>query len=687
MPKNFRLLFFVLTSTALLRAQSTPPPAPPNDDTVHLDAFVVTAGGNGQTAFDLAQGTSILTGAELARRTQPSLGETLSATPGVTSTYFGPGASRPVIRGLGGDRIRVLANGVGSLDASNVSPDHTTALEPLFASRIEVLRGPSTLLYGSSAVGGVVNVIDNAIPSVAGDGTAHGAFEVRGLGAADERAALASIESGTATFALHVNALRRRTGDVAIPGVARIDAAAPPDQPTGTLPNSATDTQSGSVGGTAFWSAGHLGAALTQYQTIYGVPTGEDPPVSINLKQTRFDLDGEITEPFGIFRSATARFGYARYRHSELDGSDIGTTFHNRAWEGRLELPHVALGDFSGTVGVQSSFSDFSATGEEVVTPPSRTGTAALFALEEWKRPRLTLQLGARYERQSITLGEVAPGLPSPPGYTATSGEKKSLGGVSASSGVVVYPAENYSVGLSLAYSERLPTVQELFSNGPHGGTAAYEVGTSTLGVERSLGADLSVRKRAGFVTGSLGAFVNRFRDYVYEEPLASNAIPAVNNPDALTPYQFVAADALFYGGEAELTFHLVDRPGRRFHTTLLGDYVHAQQTTADTPLPRLPPLRYGVRFDLGDEHWDASAEIRHNLRQNRVSPGETPTAAATLLNANLAYTLPVGRCTYAFFLRADNLANAEVRVSTSFLKDLAPLPGRSLTLGVRTSF
>lgn len=683
MPKNFSVVLFALSSAALLRAQ----PAPPPGDPIHLDAFVVTASGDGKTAFDLAQGTAVLTGAELARRTQASLGETLSATPGVTSTYFGPGASRPVIRGLGGDRIRVLANGVGSLDASNVSPDHTTAIEPLFASRIEVLRGPATLLYGSSAVGGVVNVIDNAIPSAAGDGTAHGALEARGFGADDERAALASVESGTGSFAVHVNVLRRRTDDVRIPGVARIDADAPLDQPVGTLPNSATDTKSGSVGGTAFWSAGHVGAALRQYETIYGVPTGDIPPVTINLKQTRLDLEGGITPAFGFFRRATARFGYARYRHSELDGAEVGTTFHNRAWEGRLELPHAAVGDFSGTVGVQGAFSDFSATGEEVATPPSRTGTAAVFALEEWKRPRVTLQFGARYERESIALGDVAPGLPAVAGYTATSGEKKSFGSVSTSTGIVVYPAENYSLGLSLAYSGRLPTAQELFSHGPHGGTGAYEVGTTTLGVERSLGADLSLRKRAGFLTGGIGAFVNRFRDYIYEEPLDANAIPAAHNPNALTPYQFVAADALFYGGEAELTFHLVDRPGLRFHTTLLGDFVHAQQTTADTPLPRLPPLRYSVRFALANAHWDAGAEIRRIGRQNRVGPGETPTAGATLLNANLACTIPAGRWICTFFLRGENLANAEARASTSFLKDLAPLPGRSLTLGARTHF
>lgn len=691
MPKHFYLSAFLLSSAALVAADSdrknSPPAADPRADVMHLDAFVVTAGGDGKTAFDLAQGTSVLSAEELQRRTQATLGETLSATLGVSSTYYGPGASRPVIRGFGGDRVRILDNGVGSLDASNVSPDHTTAIEPLFASRIEVLRGPATLLYGSSAVGGVVNVVNNAIPHTPGDGAAHGDVEVRGFGAADERAALASIESGSPDFAVHVNALRRRTDDVRIPRIARIDADAPPDQPVGTLPNSATDTKSGSVGATGFWSAGHFGAALSQYETLYGVPTGDDPPVTINLKQTRLDLDGEITQPFGIFRGVTARLGFARYRHSELDGIEVGTTFHNRAWEGRLELPHAALGEVIGTVGVQGSFSDFSAAGEEVVTPSSRTTTAAVFALEELKREHITYQLGARYEHQTIALGDVSTGLPVVPGYAATSGARRSFDGVSTSTGAVVYPADNYSLAASLAYTERLPTAQELFSNGPHGGTAAYEIGTTDLRRERSLGFDLNLRKRAGFVTGFIGSFVNRFSGYIYEQQLAPTSVPDANNPEGLTPYQFVARDALFVGAEGELMFHLIDRVERRVHLTLMSDYVHAQQTTDDDPLPRIPPFRYGARLAYESKRWTLGIEARHTARQNRNAPDETPTAGYTLLNANAAYLVSAGRLTWTLFARGENLADVTARVSTSFLKDLAPLPGRGVTLRLRASF
>lgn len=653
-----------------------------------LDTLIISAGPDAKSAFDLAQGTSVLIGDELLRRQQMTLGETLSATPGVSSTYYGPGASRPIIRGLGGDRVRVLANSIGALDASNISPDHNAVVEPLFASRIEVLRGPATLLYGSSAIGGVVNVIDNSIPDTGGDGRLHGALEARGFGPASERSGVLSAGGGNSRFAFHFNGLREKTDDVHIPSIARIDADAPADQPVGTLPSSSTDISSGALGGTAFWSGGRLGAAISRYETDYGVPTGDDPPTSISMRQTRFDLAGDVTQPFGPFRGLHAKFGYGDYRHSELSGgSTVNTTFRNRAWEGRIELPIEQSGDFSGTVGLQASHSNFSAVGEEVVTPPYVGTNGAVFLLEELKRGKVTWQAGVRYESQSVKLGEVDPTLPLLPGYTAASNESRTLGGFSSSGGFVYYPAKDYSIGASLAYSERLPTAQELFSNGPHGGTGAYEVGTSNLSRERSLGLDVSLRKRSGLVTGSLSLFLNRFRGYIFEQQLAPDAIPAANNPDALTPYQFIAKDARFYGGEAELEFHLYEQDERHVHLELMADYVHAQQSTDDEPLPRIPPLRYGAALRYESPHWKAGAEIRHAARQDRFTPTEGGTAGYTLLNVDISYLVKNGATEWELYIRGNNLTDTSARVSTSFLKDFAPLPGRGVLAGVRLFF
>ncbi len=686
----------VFSSLALsLRAQTAPAPTPPADEVRHLDKFVVSAGPDPKTAFDLAQGTAVLTGEDLRRAAQATLGETLSATPGVSSTYYGPGASRPIIRGLGGDRVRVLGNGVGSLDASNVSPDHSTALEPLFASRIEVLRGPSTLLYGSSAVGGAINVIDNRIPEVSSSNPpARGTVELRAGGPARERSAILSSGFTDNAFALQLNALQSTTRDLAIPGVARIDDEAPAAQPRGTLPSSASRTFSGSLGGAYAWKTARLGLAVSDYETVYGVPTGDDPATSINLKQKRLDLSGEITTPFAIFRSARARLGLGDYNHAELSGgSTVNTLFTNRALEGRLELPHLPVGDLTGTLGLQTARSDFAADGDEVATPPSLTQSLALFAVEELKlSPLATLQFGARLEGESLRLGEVDPTrttIPGLSGYRVRSDQTKKFGGASTSLGAVFYPAKDWSIGAALAYTERAPTAQELFSNGPHGGTGAYEIGTTGLGLEKSLGFDLSLRRRAGFLTGSISVFANRFSNYIYEEELPARAVPTALNPDGLTPYRFVARDAEFLGAEGELAFHLYEHDTRHVHLTLLADTVRATQTTDDTPLPRIAPTRFGAKLDYEDGSWSAGLEVRRAQRQSRVTADETPTPGYTLMNLHLAYTLATGahRPTYELFARGTNLGNATAREHTSFLKDLAPLPGRGVLFGLRADF
>ena len=389
-----------------------------------------------------------------------------------------------------------------------------------------------------------------------------------------------------------------------------------------------------------------------------------------------------------MFRGLKAKFGYGDYRHRELSGGAVvNTAFRNRAWEGRIELPLEQIGDFSGTVGLQALRSDFSAVGEEVVTPPSITTNGALFVLEELKRGPVTWQVGARYEFQSITLGAVSAGLPSVPGFSAATGQEKNAGGFSASGGFVYYPAKGYSVGFSLAYSERLPTAQELFSNGPHGGTRAYEVGTGGLHNEKSLGLDLILRRRTARMTGSLSFFLNRFDGYIFEQALPLNAIAVANNPDGLTPYQFSAKDALFSGGEAEVEIHLWEQGPRHVHLDLMADYVRAVQTTDDEPLPRMPPLRYGARLRYEDSRWSAGVGLRHSARQGRFARNESATDGYTLLEANISYLVGSGAAEWELFFRGSNLTNATARSSTSFLKNFAPLPGRGVVAGVRLVF
>lgn len=684
-----------IATAALIAAQTMPPPETfAHEEPITLERIVVTGNPDARSAFDLAQGASILSGEALHRSLQATLGETLAATPGVNSTYYGPGASRPLIRGLGGDRVRMLDNGVGSLDASSVSPDHNVSVEPLLVDRIEVLRGPATLLYGSSAVGGVVNLIDNRIPRAAPARPLSGRTEARFDSAAHERTGIVALTAGNGHAAVQVNGLRTETDDMYIPGYA--DPANPADE--GTLPNSAISTKSGSVGGTLFWSAGHAGLAVSEHASVYGVPVGE--PIAIDLRQRRADFQAEVTRPFGLFKSAKVRFGLADYEHAEVDTTTgrPNTRFANQAWEGRVELIQRDAGALTGTVGVQAGRSDFSAAGEEVVTPPSRTASQALFFLESYRlNPSLTLQFGGRYEQQVIELGEVDPLLPAYPGYAAAPGERRTDDGFSLSTGAVWYPAKDWSLGLSVASSQRLPTAQERFSNGPHGGTGSYEIGTSALGKENSLGVDLILRKRAGFVTGSAGVFVNRFRNFIFEQrdpdryfdEATGDFLPYPVPPgDAYLPvYQFTARDAVFAGGEAELLLHLVDSTSDQLHLELSSDYVHARQTTDDEPLPRIPPLRVGATLRYAHGPWTAGVGIRRAFVQDRIAPGETPTAGYTLLGADLSWRFKMARSEGELFVHGTNLTDSEARVSTSFLKDIAPLPGRNFTTGVRLAF
>jgi iron complex outermembrane receptor protein len=693
-PFRFSVPIFLLAGLAGAQTQSKSPDHPEHDQTLALEAMVVSAGPDAKSAFDLAQGTSVLVSDDLRRSVMATLGDTLAATPGVNATYYGPGASRPIIRGLGGDRVRMLDNGVGSLDASNVSPDHNVSVEPLLVDRIEVLRGPATLLYGSSAVGGVVNVIDNRIPAAAPERTLSGRTEVRYDSASRERTGVLATTVGSGPLAFQVNALRTETDDVRIPGYA--DPANPAH--AGTLENSAIATHSVSAGGAWFSAGGNVGAAFSDYATLYGVPTGE--PVKIDMHQRRADFRAEFTRDTGPFKSGRLRFGLADYRHAEID-ADTGlpnTAFTNHAYEGRLELVQREAGDLTGTIGLQAAGSDFSAKGDEVVTPPSLTTSQALFALESYRlRPDLALQFGGRYEWQRIGLGEVAADLPVYPGYAATSGERRRDHGLSLAAGVVYNPGPDYSLGLSLAYTQRLPTAQELYSNGPHGGTGSYEIGSANLAQETSVGLDVTLRKRRGFVTGSVGAFVNRIQDFTFEQLDPTRYFdetagvfrptPMPTGAAGLPIYQYVGRDAFFAGGEAEVQLHLIDARERQLHLELSSDYVRARQTDDEEPLPRIPPLRVGATLRYATGPWNTGLTWRHAFAQDRTAPNETPTPGYTLVGADASYRVTAGPLEWEFFVRGSNLTDEDARVSTSFLKDIAPLPGRSATLGVRVAF
>jgi len=648
-------------------------PLPPGG--TEVEEVLVTARPFGQSDFDAVQGTAVLSGEELFRRVEGTLGDTLDALPGVSSSYFGPGASRPVIRGLGGGRVRVLTGGIGSIDASTTSPDHALAIEPLTLSRIEVIRGPATLLYGSSAVGGVVNVFDNRIPVERPEQDISGGVRAGYATANDGWEGQAEFNVGLGPFVLHLDGYRRNTDDLEIPGYAESEALIAlegeehEEDGKGILPNSDVDNKGGAVGLSYLFDAGFLGLSVTRNDMNYGIPGGhghseeeqdheDEGGVRVDLNQTRFDLMGEIGRDMGLFEKAKLRFGYADYTHRELEGDEIGTTFTNEGWEGRLELVQKAAGGLKGAVGVQLLSRDFAAIGDEAFVPPTDTFLWGLFVVEEYSLDAWTFEAGARIERQQVK----APDL----------GLERNFTGISTSAGVGYDLDDQWRVSLSGARSERLPGAEELFSNGPHAATAAYEVGNPDLVKEVAWNGELALKKRVGRVTGSVNLFYNRFNGFIYEAFTG-------REEEGLRELEFRQSDAEFWGGEAELSYLAYE--DRDFHTklTLAADVVRAKLLDPDEPLPRIPPRSLTAGIEVLSRYVDGTLELHLVDDQSRTAPFELRTGGYALINASLAFHPFPDDADLTLSLMARNLGDTEARTHTSFLKDLAPLPGRDI--------
>jgi iron complex outermembrane recepter protein len=705
---SFRLHpFLLLAAAALARGQTTPPEHSHSaaDELVALENFVVTATPFERSQAEIASPTSVLTGRALILKLQPTLGESLNGQPGVASTYFGPGASRPVIRGLGGDRIRVLENGTGSIDASSTSPDHAVAVDPLLVDRIEIVRGPAALLYGGNAVGGVVNVIDHRIRTTLPDRALEGRASFRVSSVDDGKSGAVLAEGAGGPLAWHVDVYRRTSDNVRIPGFsesaairaeetehAEEEGEPAPEFAHGRLPNSRQQADGAAAGFSWIGKRGYLGFAASGHNTVYGVPPGaheheheeeheeeeasalaatvlpgEAEAVRIDLRQRRLDIQGGLTQPFGIFRSANLKLGFADYRHQEIEGGEIGTVFKNKGYDGRIELIHEPLGNVNGAIGAQISHNDFSAIGDEAFVPPSHTASYALFAFEEIAFDPLTWQLGARIETREI---EVRDG----------SDRSRDDNGLSLSTGLIWKLNDAWSLGTTLARTERLPNAQELYSNGPHIGTGAFEIGDETLGKEKSLALDVSLRRSKGFVTGELTVFANRFAGYLFEQPSGAEE-------DGLAVYAYTQRDAEFYGAELETIFHLHETAAHAFDFRVAADTVYGKIRDTGDNLPRITPRRLTLALDYRGGPFSAGIDTQFVDRARRLAPNETATDGYTLLGASLGYHFDVGRFACDVFVRGSNLADEEARSHVSFLKDVASLPGRNVTLGLRVSF
>lgn len=676
------------------------------EEVVELSPRVVTASPFVQEIEELAVPADTLTGEALSRNLDATLGDTLDGRPGVHSTYFGPGAGRPVIRGFDGDRVRILNDGTDSFDISQTSPDHGVGIEPLFAEAIEVVRGPATLLYGNAAIGGVVNVLGKEIPNEPSSKSLSGEVEVAYGTASDEKRAGVVLEGGRKNLSWSFGYMDRESGDMEIPGYAESkylleeEGEEPDADGYGVLENSFVDTRSGFLGMTWFGDVGSLGGSYSKYDTTYGVPghshsheheeeedvdedhddheEHEEEQVSVDLDLSRFSLKGEFGEQWKFWEKIEVLFSYGDYRHRELEGDEVGTTFERDGYELRITGVHEPIGAFSGVVGLNVKDDSFAAFGEEAFVPSNDTSQYGLFLLERLDRDWGAWEFGGRVE--SIEINPI----------DAEIGNRK-FTTANGSVGMVRKFNERNSAALNLTYAERAPNSSELYAFGPHIATRNFEIGNADLDKERAVSLDASYRILAGPVTGGVTFFYSDFSDYVYLEYLSSEDVESEYgdlDTHELDVYRSVASDASFYGFEVDLRYHIIDEGDRRLHIDLMADQTRATNDSFDENLPRIPTRRVGTRVGYEVGSWNFGLEGRYHFEATHLAPQELPTDDFLLIGLDVRYRIQtMDTFETDIFLVGSNLGDEEARTHTSFLKDMVPMPGRSWKLGLKTRF
>ncbi|ODS93982.1 MAG: TonB-dependent receptor [Comamonas sp. SCN 65-56] len=678
-PSQVRLALLVTTllgsSLHPAQAQDAAPAA--------LPSVTVSASGLEQASGDMATPVIVLEGGELVRRRAATLGDTLDSEPGIQATHFGAGASRPVIRGMDGPRVQILTDGSEVQDASSVSPDHAVVVEPLLARQIVVLRGPSALIHGGGAIGGVVNVLDNKIPTAIPENGIAGSAELRGTTAARETTGAFELTGGAGQLAVHVQGLARAAGDYRV-GSGWGGGAA--------VPGSFNHTDNASLGLSWITDRGTLGLAYTRQTARYGLPghnhTDEDChthgdhlhcgghdghghgsddahapgdiPV-VNLRSKRWDLRGELRQPFAGIAAMRLRAGVTGYRHDEVEDGSIATTFRNQARNLRIELQQESIGGWRGVFGLQTSERRFSALGEEAYVQPTTTRRTSAFVLQQFEWQQWRVEGALRQEHQSVD--------------ALDAGLTRRHHGSSASLAAVWKFTPGYQLSTSLTHARRMPTAEELYANGLHLATSTFERGNPNLSPETAQSIDLALRKTAGDTTFSASVFHNRVKNYIYGRTL--------DELNGLQLLQYSQQDATFRGLEAQLRQRLT----RHLGVTLFGDLVHARLSTGGQ-LPRIPAARAGLRLDAAWQRWDGQIEWVQVMRQNRIAEFETSTPGYGMLSLGATYNSQWADGTpWQFYVRASNLTNRLAYAHTSYIKTAAPLMGRNIAIGLRVSF
>ncbi|WP_286162498.1 TonB-dependent receptor [Methylobacillus flagellatus] len=680
-------------STKPTAQDKKPAPGP----AIQLAPVAVTANPLGVDSDEMVVPVAVLNGRELSLKRESTLGETLDGIPGVSASSFGPNASRPVIRGLDGDRIRILQNGLGVLDASSLSFDHAVAVDPIIIEQIDVVRGPAALLYGGSAMGGVVNAIDHRIPKQAIDGVT-GRGEVSAGGADSRRNAAVVLDAGNGLFTIHADAYTRKTDDLDIPGFAVSSRKSRADgtvrENRGKLVNSDAQADGGAIGGSLNFENGYAGMSFSTFNNEYG--TVAEPGVRIVQKSDRWDAATEFTDLGTVIKGIKLKLAHTDYQHQELEDGAVGTTFANKGVEGSLEATHGNIGRMTGVIGYQVQNSRFSALGDEAFVPSNTTKSQALYLYEELpinllNRDALKLSFGARTEVVNVD---------SAGGGRFGPADENRFRPNSYSAGALFAIDQQWSVSSNLSHNERAPSYFELYANGPHLATGQFELGDGELNKEVANGIDAQLRWKSGNNSFSVGTYYTRFRNFISLANSGNNrGLDGELNPvdadndgvadgsgeEILPEASFLAVPAVFRGVEAEGKFRIYEQAGA-LDMRLRGDYVRATNRDTGEALPRIAPLRVGVGFDYTLNRFGARVDLLRAFNQGRTADNELATDGYTRLDATLTYRLPTS-FTLEAFAKARNLLDDEIREHTSFLKDISMSGGRAVVFGLRGEF
>ncbi|WP_342248864.1 TonB-dependent receptor [Sphingomonas sp. OTU376] len=670
---------------------STESKAPATSDQDHDQpgAQIVVTGTRARNTADVLGGTAVLAKEELTRDLRPTIGDTLANQPGVSATSFGPNASRPVLRGFIGARAPLLTDGIGSIDVSNTSADHAPIINPLTADRIEVLRGPTALIFGPSAIGGVVNVIDSRIPRHMPEEVVHFDGIASYGSAADERSVSGTADVPvTSKIVLHADGSFSQTGDQRTGGYVlsrelRAQAAASADPEIqeladlkGKVPNTAGKTWDVAGGAAIIDGNNNLGFSVSHFDTLYGVPVrySLDPSVEaeqvrLHAQQTRVDVRGEVNIGDGFFKQLRTRWAAADYKHSEIaeDGA-VGTTFYNQGYEGRLEMVQSGRGGWDGLIGGQFSLRDMHVVGDEKFLPKNSAQQFGLFTLQSLDLGAFKAEAAARFEHNNVSAQADAD--IGNPAYN------RNFNSFSASLGASYAVADGMRFGVNVSRAERAPTPEELFANGPHAGTQAFEIGNPNFGTEKSWGVEATFKGSGDGFAFSTAAYYNWFKGYIYDSPTGATQ-------DDLPVFQYNQADARYYGFEAEGSLRLATVKGFTINATALADYVHAE-IVGTGPAPRIPPLRINGGLEATSDAFTLRGEVEHVFDQTRISAFETPTNGFTFVNASVSWKPWGAGSNTSLQLSANNIFDVEARRAASVLKDYAPLPGRDIRVTAR---